>query len=126
TSQKSACPRPDEPENRTSSGFSARSSPGLSEPVAQRIESETFDLPDPFGPTTTATPGSRRISTGSTNDLNPPSLIALRGTPGGYRGARTPPPILPTQPSPPGPPGPPTARRPSSTARRRFRRPGRR
>src|SRR5262245_33459187 len=30
-----------------------------------------FDLPEPFGPTTTATPGSRRTSTGSGNDLNP-------------------------------------------------------
>ena len=73
-------PRPTEPAKRTSSGFSARSSPGLSEPVAQRIESETFDLPDPFGPTTTETPGSRRISTGSTKDLNPRSLIAFRCT----------------------------------------------
>ena len=41
---------PAEPAKRTSSGFSARSSPGLIEPVAQRIESETFDLPEPFGP----------------------------------------------------------------------------
>ena len=53
---------------------------GLSEPVAQRIESETFDLPEPFGPTTTATPGSRRTSTGSTNDLKPRSLTAFRCT----------------------------------------------
>ena len=35
-------------------------------------------MPEPFGPTTTATPGSSRISTGSTNDLNPRSLIAFR------------------------------------------------
>src|SRR5262249_49732184 len=67
---------------RTSSGFSARSSPGLIEPVAQRIESETFDFPEPFGPTTTATPGSRRTSTGSTKDLNPRSLMAFRCTRG--------------------------------------------
>ncbi len=73
-------PRPTEPAKRTSSGFSARSSPGLIEPVAQRIESETFDFPEPFGPTTTETPGSRRISTGSTNDLNPRSLMAFRCT----------------------------------------------
>src|SRR5205823_12520143 len=71
-----------EPAKRTSSGFSARSSPGLIEPVAHRIESETFDFPEPFGPTTTATPGSRWISTGSTNDLKPRSLIALRCTRG--------------------------------------------
>src|SRR4029078_3059831 len=81
-----------EPAKRTSSGFSARSSPGLIEPVAQRIESDTFDFPEPFGPTTAATPGTRRISTGSTNDLKPRSLIALRCTRrGGYRAARTPP-----------------------------------
>ena len=84
--------RPTEPAKSTSSGFSARSSPGLIEPVAQRIESETFDFPEPFGPTTTATPGSRWISTGSTNDLKPRSLIAFRCTRrGGYRAARTPP-----------------------------------
>ena len=81
--------RLDEPAKRTSSGFSARSSPGLIEPVAQRIESETFDLPEPFGPTTTATPGSSRISTGSTNDLKPRSLIAFRCTRRpSYRGRR--------------------------------------
>jgi hypothetical protein len=53
-----------EPAKRTSSGFSARSSRGASEPVAQRIASETFDLPEPFGPTTTATPGSSRTRPG--------------------------------------------------------------
>ena len=62
------------PAKRTSSGFSARSSSGLSEPAAQRIASETFDLPEPFGPTMTPTPGSRRTSTGSGNDLKPRML----------------------------------------------------
>ena len=57
TSQNSTGLRVVEPAKRTSSGFSARSSCGLSEPVAQRIESEMFDLPEPFGPITTATPG---------------------------------------------------------------------
>ena len=42
--------------------------------------SDTFDLPEPFGPTTTATPCSRRTSTGSGNDLKPRSLIARRCT----------------------------------------------
>ena len=46
-----------EPAKRTSSGFSARSSPGLIEPVAQRIESETFDFPEPFGPDDDGDPG---------------------------------------------------------------------
>ncbi len=39
-----------------------------------------LDLPEPFGPTTTATPGSSRSSVGSTNDLKPRSLIDLRCT----------------------------------------------
>ena len=69
-----------EPAKRTSSGFSARSSCGASEPAAQTIASATFDFPEPFGPTTTATPGSSRISTGSGNDLKPRSLIARRCT----------------------------------------------
>ena len=50
-----------------------------------------FDFPEPFGPITTATPGSRRTSTGSTNDLKPRSLIAFRCTRGeaiGRRGRR--------------------------------------
>ena len=80
-----------EPAKRTSSGFSARSSVGARLPAAQRIASATFDLPEPFGPTTTATPGSRRTSTGSGNDLKPRSLIdcrcTRRGSYGG--GART-------------------------------------
>ena len=42
--------RPAEPAKRTSSGFSARSSCGLSEPVAQRIASEMFDLPGAVRP----------------------------------------------------------------------------
>src|SRR5215472_13209853 len=77
--ERSPPPRPTS--ESTSSGFSALSSCGLSEPVAHRIESEMFDLPEPFGPTTTATPGSRRISTGSTNDLKPRRVIAFRCTP---------------------------------------------
>ena len=68
------------PAKSTSSGFSARSSCGASEPAAQTIASATFDFPEPFGPTTTATPGSSRISTGSGNDLKPRSLIARRCT----------------------------------------------
>ena len=69
-----------EPAKRTSSGFSARSSLGASEPAAQISASAMFDLPEPFGPTTTATPGSSRTSTGSGNDLKPRSLIARRCT----------------------------------------------
>src|SRR5438067_4986918 len=44
------------------------------------MASDTFDLPDPFGPTITPTPGSRRTSTGSGNDLKPRILTARRCT----------------------------------------------
>jgi hypothetical protein len=85
TSQNSAGARPDvEPAKRTSSGFSARSSLGARLPEAQRIASEMFDFPEPFGPTTTATPGSSRTSTASGNDLKPRSLIARRCTREGF------------------------------------------
>src|SRR5207248_6763871 len=80
TSQNAAGGRSGEPAKSTSSGFSALSSDGASDPDAQRSASETFDFPDPFGPTTTATPGSSRTSTGSGNDLKPRSLIARRCT----------------------------------------------
>src|SRR5918994_689037 len=55
----------------TSSGFSARSSDGLRLPAAQTIASATFYFPEPFGPTTTATPGSSLSSRVSGNDLKP-------------------------------------------------------
>ena len=78
TSQWSAADRSAPPANSTSSGLSARSSDGVNDPAAQTIASETFDFPEPFGPTTTATPGSRLTSTGSGNDLKPRSLMLRR------------------------------------------------
>src|SRR4051812_28160826 len=92
TSQKSAGACPGEPAKSTSSGFSARSSCGLIDPEAQSSASATFDLPEPFGPTTTATPGSSRTSTASGNALRPRSWIARRGRGGGGKGARRRPP----------------------------------
>ena len=71
TSQCSAGFRSPPPAKRTSSGFSARSSEGVSDPAAQTIASAMFDLPEPFGPTMTATPGSSEISSESGNDLKP-------------------------------------------------------
>ena len=67
----------DEPDGRTPTDDMSDES----DPEAQSRASETFDFPDPFGPTTTATPRSRRTSTGSGNDLKPRSLIALRCKP---------------------------------------------
>jgi len=59
-----------------------RRSEGVSDPAAHTIASATFDLPEPFGPTTTATPGSSLSSIGSTNDLKPRSFTARRCTEG--------------------------------------------
>ncbi len=38
----------------------------------------TFDLPDPFGPTITLTPGPNSSFVRSGNDLNPFSVIDFR------------------------------------------------
>ena len=40
-------------------------------PSTQRIASATFDLPQPFGPTTPVTPSSKATTVLSMNDLNP-------------------------------------------------------
>src|SRR6266511_2877371 len=42
------------------------------------MASTTLDLPDPFGPTTTVTPGSNSSVVGSAKDLNPFSVRAFR------------------------------------------------
>ena len=83
TSQCSAGLRSPPPAKSTSSGFSARSSDGVSDPAAQTIASAMFDLPEPFGPTMTATPGSSEISSGSGNDLKPRMRSVRRCTEGG-------------------------------------------
>src|ERR671919_1724511 len=51
---------------------------GLCSPSAQSTASVMFDLPEPFGPTITLTPGenSRRVRSGK--DLKPLSVIDLR------------------------------------------------
>ena len=70
---------------RPASRPAARSAPAS--PPPRRCASAMLDFPEPFGPTTTATPGSRRTSTGSGNDLKPRSLIAR----GARRGRLAPP-----------------------------------
>lgn len=40
-------------------------------PSDQRMASDIFDLPQPFGPTTAVTPGSNSIRVLSAKDLNP-------------------------------------------------------
>ena len=69
-----------EPLKMTSCIDSPRSSAALLSPSTQRTASMTFDLPQPLGPTTpTRLPGTS-IWVGSTNDLNPASLICRRRT----------------------------------------------
>jgi len=47
-------------------------------PITQRTASMMFDLPQPFGPTTPTRLLGKLIDVGSTNDLNPASLILVR------------------------------------------------
>ena len=81
TSVTSATPtaeRAEEPEKITSSIAWPRSCLALCSPRTQRIESDTFDLPEPLGPTTTVRPGSKTIWVLSANDLNPLSVSDFR------------------------------------------------
>jgi hypothetical protein len=57
----------------TSSILPPRSSRADCSPSTQRTESDTFDLPQPFGPTIAVTPSSKVSDTVSAKDLNPES-----------------------------------------------------
>ena len=48
-----------------------------SSPITQRTASITFDLPQPFGPTTPVRLLGKLIWVGSTKDLKPASLILV-------------------------------------------------
>ena len=61
TSATPTAPLADEPEKITSSIAWPRSIFALCSPNTQRIASETLDLPEPLGPTTTVRPGSKTI-----------------------------------------------------------------
>ena len=61
TSATPTAPLADEPEKMTSSIAWPRSIFALCSPNTQRIASETLDLPEPLGPTTTVRPGSKTI-----------------------------------------------------------------
>jgi hypothetical protein len=57
---------------------SPRSAEAFDSPSTQRTASMTLDLPQPLGPTMpTSWPGVAMV-VGSTNDLNPASLICVR------------------------------------------------
>ena len=59
------------PAKITSSIFWLRTALGACAPSTHAIASTTLDLPLPFGPTTTVTPGSRSSDVVSAKDLNP-------------------------------------------------------
>ena len=59
------------PAKMTSSIFWLRSALGPWAPSTHVTASTTFDFPEPFGPTTTVTPGSNSSHVGSANDLKP-------------------------------------------------------
>ena len=80
-SDTSARPRADLfwlPAKMTSSIFPDRTADGAWAPRTHAMASTTFDLPEPFGPTTTVTPGSRSIEVVSANDLKPFSVRFFR------------------------------------------------
>ncbi len=83
TSVTSATPtglRALDPEKMTSSMAWPRSCFALCSPRTQRMASEIFDLPEPFGPTITVSPGSKAIWARSANDLKPLRVSDLRYT----------------------------------------------
>src|SRR5438270_2615262 len=81
TSSTSACApawRPGAPPKMTSCIDWPRTATGDCSPSAHSTASVTFDLPEPFGPTITLTPGPNSSLVRSGNDLNPLSVIDFR------------------------------------------------
>ena len=82
TSARPSALRLDVPAKMTSSIFWDRTDEGAWAPSTHAIASTTLDLPDPLGPTTTVTPGSRSRLAVSAKDLNPLIVRFLRNTAG--------------------------------------------
>src|SRR4029450_10825658 len=68
------------PAKITSSILPPRSAFAPCSPRTQAIASTTFDLPEPFGPTTQVIPGSKRRVVADAKDLKPFSVRLLRCT----------------------------------------------
>ena len=68
------------PLKMTSSIFCERTALGACAPKTHATASTTFDLPEPFGPTTTVTPGSISRTVASAKDLKPLRVRDLRNT----------------------------------------------
>ncbi|CAB5065245.1 unannotated protein [freshwater metagenome] len=80
TSARPSAGRFEVPAKMTSSIFADRTIDGFWAPRTQPMASTTFDLPEPFGPTTTVTPGSSDSVVASANDLKPFICRVLRNT----------------------------------------------
>src|SRR6478752_8971378 len=78
TSARPRGARPDVPAKMTSSILPPRSDLAPCSPITQLRASTTFDLPDPFGPTTQVMPGSKASVVVDANDLKPRSVSDFR------------------------------------------------
>src|SRR6478735_7091950 len=81
TSARPSAGRSAVPAKMTSSILPPRSVRGPCAPSTHATASTRFDFPEPFGPTTTITPGSNSSTVLSANDLNPRSVRDFRNTP---------------------------------------------
>src|SRR3954454_6496444 len=80
TSARPSGGRPAVPAKMTSSILPPRRLLAPCSPITQDNASTTFDLPDPFGPTTQVIPGSRFSVVADAKDLNPRRVRLLRYT----------------------------------------------
>ncbi len=80
TSARPSAARFGVPAKITSSIRAPRSVRGPCAPSTHATASTRFDFPEPFGPTTTVTPGSNSSVVLSANDLKPRRVRALRNT----------------------------------------------
>ena len=80
TSARPSAGRSGVPAKMTSSILPPRRVRGPWAPSTHATASTKFDFPDPFGPTTTVTPGSNSSTVLSANDLNPRKLNDFRNT----------------------------------------------
>ncbi len=80
TSARPSGARPDVPAKMTSSILPPRSDLAPCSPMTHASASTTLDLPEPFGPTTHVTPGSKLKVVAEANDLNPRRVRVLRCT----------------------------------------------
>src|SRR5690349_12667533 len=80
TSARPSGARPAVPAKMTSSILPPRSAFAPCSPSTQAMASTTFDLPEPFGPTTQVMPGSSRNVVAEAKDLKPLTVRLLRCT----------------------------------------------